>query len=407
MNIVGIAIGATGLLLLCLFLWMLALSLRKKRLENERKERDMALRKAIEKNRKQEKEERLYKAESGHVPTILYLAKEAERHNIQEALYWYTKAAKQDNVTGMYGVVRISNRMKQDVILKEQAKYWQTCIAAHEGSLPHRFEMGVALFHGRGVEKDIVKALETIESAAKQNFVDAINFLGDWYIAPNNPQTNPTKSTDYFRRAAALKSNEGRMKLGLNYIYGRGVAVSHEKGCYWLERAAEKGYLEAMYRAGEAWMDYRPNGNSIAYIWLFLAAQLGYEQARLLRDQVALNIGVDTVVGLQALSKPMLKKIREKKVSKHSIIRALNKLYKRKIPLLEQELSVLSKDDLLSKEALQSEGDSTLPESQTETLQPDPSRQGETQGQGEERTPSDPLDFSQSHFAPTSKSSGD
>lgn len=122
---------------------------------------------------------------------------------------------------------------------------------------------------------------------------------------------------------------------------------------------------------------------------------------------MALNIGVDTVVGLQALSKPMLKKIREKKVSKHSIIRALNKLYKRKIPLLEQELSVLSKDDLLSKEALQSEGDSALPESQAETRQPDPSRQGETQGQGEESTPSDSLDFSQSHFAPTSKSSGD
>ena len=132
MNIIGIAIGATGLLLLGMFMWMLALSIRKKRLEQERKEREIAYRKAIEKNRKQEHEDRIMKAEGGHIPTILYLAKEAERTRPKEAIYWYTKAAKLDNVTGMYGVVRISNKMKQDVILKEQSKFWQTSIAAIE-----------------------------------------------------------------------------------------------------------------------------------------------------------------------------------------------------------------------------------------------------------------------------------
>lgn len=336
MNIIGIAIGITGLLLLCMFLWMLALSVRKKRLEQERKEREIAYRKAMEKNRKQEREDRIYKAEGGHIPTILFLAKEAERTKPKEALYWYTKAAKLDNVTGMYGIIRLSAKMQQDVILREQSKFWKVCIAASEGSLQHKFEMGVALFHGRGTEPDQYKAIQVMEAAASHNHIDALIFLGDWHVSDNNGNPDPAMSIEYYRRAAKLRSNEGRMKLGLSYIKGIGVEPDHGKGCYWLERAAEKGYLEAMYAAGEVWMDYKPNGNAIAYIWLFLASQLGYERAKSLRDRVALNIGVDTVVGLQGLSKPMMKKIRENKVGKHSIIKALNKLYKRNIPLLEQ-----------------------------------------------------------------------
>ncbi|MFM2587269.1 tetratricopeptide repeat protein [Vibrio sp. TBV020] len=331
MNIIGIAIGVTGLLLLGMFMWMLALSVRKKRLEQERKQREIAHRKAIERNRRQEHQERIAKAEGGDIPTILFMGKEAERKNPKEAIYWYTKAAKLDSVMGMYGIVRISNKMQQDVILKEQARFWQTCINASEGSLPHKFEMAQALIHGRGTEINTPKALMVMEQAAKENYVDALVFLGDWWAPDNN--NDPTKSTSYYRRATELKSNEGRMKLGLNYINGVGVASNFARGCYWLERAGEKGHLEAMYKAGEIWMGQKPNGNAISYIWLFLAAQLGHEPSRALRDQVALQIGVDTVVGLQSLSKPMLKKIRENKVGKHSIIKALNKLYKRGIPV--------------------------------------------------------------------------
>ncbi|MGD8116054.1 tetratricopeptide repeat protein [Vibrio sp. TRT 29B02] len=336
MNIIGIAIGATGLLLLGMFMWMLALSIRKKRLEQERREREVAHRKAMDKHRKQEHEERIMRAEGGHIPTILYLAKEAERTRTKEAIYWYTKAAKLDSVTGMYGVVRISNKMKQDVILREQSKFWQICIAASEGSLEHKYEMAQSLFYGRGTEENRPKAVDILESAAQQNHIGSMLFLGDWCLAESNPQKSRSRSTGYYRRAAELKSNEGRMKLGMNYIRGYGVASNFNLGVYWLERAAEKGHLEAMYKAGETWMDQRPNGNAIAYIWLFLAGQLGHDSARVLRDQVALNIGVDTVVGLQSLAKPMIKKIRDNKVNKHSVIKALNKLYKRSIPISEQ-----------------------------------------------------------------------
>ena len=62
MNLIGIAIGATGLLLLGTFIWMLVLQMRKKRLEQERVERGIAKRKALEKNRQQEEKDRVQKS---------------------------------------------------------------------------------------------------------------------------------------------------------------------------------------------------------------------------------------------------------------------------------------------------------------------------------------------------------
>lgn len=329
MSTIGIAIGATGLALILVFIWMLSLSIRKKRLEEERKQREIAYRKALEKNRQKEREERLMKAESGHIPTILYLAKEAERKNVKEALYWYNKAAELNNVTGMYGIVRISQRMREDVVLKEKARFWQLAINASEGQISAKYEVALAYFHGRGIEKNIVKALETMQSAANEGFINAILFLGDWCQSPDNFDRKPEDAIYWYRKAAELNSSTGRMKLGLCYLEGKGITADHSKACYWLERAAEQGNNEAMYHAAQAWIDRGSSGNAVAYIWAFLSAHFGYEPAKSLRDQVGSNIGVDSVVGLQALAKPMVKKIAAGTVSKHSIIKALNKLYKR------------------------------------------------------------------------------
>lgn len=338
MNMMGIAIGATGLLLLLLFIWMLAISMRHKRIEKERRQREIAYRKAMESNRKQEQEDRVKKAESGDITMLLYLAKEEERTNLRKALYWYHKAADLDNVTGMYGIVRISERMRDDMVLREQAKFWRTAVAAIEGNLQAKFDAAEALFYGRGVEQNVEKAYRFMEEAAKMQYLPAMLFLGDWFISNSNPEPSPSTSFEWYKQAVKLKSNEGRMKLGLSYIYSIGVEANFYQGCYWLERAGEKGYTPAMLKAGEVWLNSGGQGKFIAYIWLFLAGQLGNEEARILRDKVSLTISVDTVVGLQALAKPMLKRIRENKVGKHALIKALNRLYKRDLDYAAYDL---------------------------------------------------------------------
>ncbi|XAW87726.1 tetratricopeptide repeat protein [Vibrio sp. CDRSL-10 TSBA] len=333
MNTIGIAIGATGLSLILIFVWMISLSVRKKRLEAEKKAREEAYRKALERQRDLERKERLQKAESGHVPTMLFLAKEAERSNLREALFWYEKAAQSDNITGMYGIVRICQRMRDDLILKEKAKFWQNYIRGMEGDNAAKYEAGRALFHGRGVETDVTKGIAIIQEAAEQQYIDAMLFMGEWCVSHDNIAPAPGDSTYWYSKAASLHSLEGMMKLGMNYIKGIGVNSDFAKGIYWLERACEKGHAEAMYHCGQAWIERGAHGKANAYIWLFLSVLFGYEPAKALRDQVGSQIGVDSVVGLQSLAKPLQRKIASGTVRKHSIIRALNKLYKRGVSI--------------------------------------------------------------------------
>ena len=346
MSSMGIAIAATGLSLILIFVWMISLSMRKQRLEAERKAREVAYRKAMQKAREQERKERAFKAETGHVPTILYLAKEAERENIKQALYWYDKAAKLDNVTGMYGVVRLAERMREDVILREQANFWRTAIAGLEGDVEAKFATGKALVFGRGTEKNIPKGHQLIEEAADEGCIPAMLYMGEWQLSPENTSGQRADALFWFMKAAEQDSADGKIQVGLCYLSGIGTEKSMVKGCYWLERAAECGSAEAMYHAGEAWKDTGKTGNAIAYVWLFLSANMGYEPARVVRDEVASSIGVDVVVGLQSIAKPLQRKLASGVVKKHSIIRALNKVYKREVYFPgEEELNELLSEE--------------------------------------------------------------
>ncbi|MGR5453241.1 tetratricopeptide repeat protein [Vibrio alfacsensis] len=329
MSSMGIAIAVTGLSLVLIFFWMISLSMRKQRLQAERKAREVAYRKAMQKAREQEQKERKFKAETGHIPTILFLAKEAERENIKEALYWYDKAAKLDNITGMYGMVRLSERMREDVILREQANFWRMAIAGLEGDVDATFATGKALVFGRGVEKNLAKGHQLIEAAANNGCIAAMLHMGEWQLSPENVLGRSADALYWFMKAADKDSADGKIQVGLCHLNGIGTEMSMVKGCYWLERAAESGNAEAMFHAGDAWKDTSKTGNAIAYIWLFLSANMGFEPARALRDEVASNIGVDVVVGLQSIAKPLQRKLVSGMVKKHSIIRALNKVYKR------------------------------------------------------------------------------
>ncbi|MEZ9672393.1 tetratricopeptide repeat protein [Vibrio lentus] len=342
----GIAIGATALSLILVAVWLVSLSLRKQRVEQERKARAVAYRKAIEKARIQEQKERNFKAETGHVPSILYLAKEAERNNIKEALYWYDKAAHLDNVTGMYGIVRMSMKRKEDLILREKANFWQLAISALDNDMVAKLEMGKALVFGRGTDKNIPKGYTYIEESATGGNTEAMLFMGEWCLDRENPDYSAESSFEWYQKAADKNNLDGKIKLGLSYLNGVGVEPNHGEAVYCFETAAEKNSAEAMFRAGDAWIDHGEHGNAIAYIWLFLSAHFGYSEAKQLRDKVGGELGVDAVVGLQALTKPIMTKLTQEAVTKHSVIKALNKLYKRNIPIPKKVKEVTEEEEI-------------------------------------------------------------
>ncbi|MEZ8944777.1 tetratricopeptide repeat protein [Vibrio sp. 10N.247.311.12] len=392
----GIAIGATALSLILVAVWLISLSLRKQRLEQERKARAVAYRKAIEKARIQEQKERHFKAETGHVPSILYLAKEAERNNIKEALYWYDKAAHLDNVNGMYGIVRLSMKRKEDLILREQANFWQLAISALDNDMSAKFEMGKALVHGRGTVKNIPKGYTYIEESAAGGNTEAMLFMGDWCLDKENPDYSAESSVEWYQKAAEKNNLDGKIKLGMSYLNGVGVEPNHGEAVYWFETAAEKNSAEAMFRAGEAWIDHGEHGNAIAYIWLFLSAHFGYSEAKQQRDKVGGELGVDAVVGLQALTKPIMTKLTQEAITKHSIIKALNKLYKRNVPVpkkvkevLDEEGNELNVDTSRIETQAPSEQETNVDYSQQVNIEQVPTDKQASQNSGS-------LDFSQS-----------
>lgn len=330
MDTLVIAITASGLSLLLIFLWMVSISIRKKRLAEERKEKDEAYRRTIERARQQEKADRAFKADTGHVPTILFLAKEAERTNLGEAMSWYEKAAKLESRAGMLGIVRLCQLRRDDMVLKSKSKFWEQSIAAVDGDQSAKFEVGKAYIRGLGIEQDISRGLKAVEEVANQGKLEAILYLGEWNISKNNPNKSGRKAGEWFYKATKKGSAEAMIQLAQLYMSGVGIKQSTLRGRYWLERAGEKGSEKAMFLAGEAWlMEGDEDCRCIAYIWLFLAGNFGSEEAKALRDQVAAGLGVDTVVGLQSMCKPIAQKLKQKQVVKHSIIKALNKLYKR------------------------------------------------------------------------------
>jgi len=346
MNILGVFIGIAGILLIILVVWMIGISLKQKKVEYERRKKKEKRRLVVERNLELERKERREKAEEGHIPTILFMAKEAERRDLRESLYWYEKAANLDNISGMYGIVRLSLRFEHDIILGEKAKFWKMYIKGLEGDKASLFETGKALIHGFGISSNIGKGTQIIEQSALTNHIPAQVYLGDWCISKDNPSPKPEDSNYWYAKAAKLDNVEAMMKLGLNYLQGVGISKDHRKACYWLESAAEMGYSDAMYHAGKAWIDHGAQGNSIAYIWLFLASFFGHSAAKSLRDEVGNKVGVDSIVMLQRFAKPLMKKIQSGAIDRHIIIRAFNKLYKRQIPI-PRESDFLEDDALI------------------------------------------------------------
>lgn len=400
MDNIGIAVGVLGVSLILIFIWMIALSMRKRRLKEEKAAKEIAYHKALQRMREQEHKERLFKAESGHVPTMLYLAKEAERGNSNEAFFWYEKAASMDDRNGIFGLIRLAKRMRTDVIMNEKIHFWETYIRAQDGDLLAKMEVGKLFIEGTGTEVNVQRGLTFMQEAAEKNVIDAILFMADWCVAKDNPSPSPSDSNYWLYQAVTMGNTAAMMKLGLHYLNGIGVSSDHRKACYWLERASERGSREAMFHAGHAWMDYGTNGNEIAYIWFFLSAMCQYEPAKAIRDAVGAKIGVESVVGLQSLAKPLHKKIINKDVSDHALIRVLNRLYKRPIPVSDEDKVEVTFESLSSEHDINApEQGASLAEPSLDDEQQDAQSPSSTVEKVEESKDVKPsLDFTQKHF---------
>jgi TPR repeat protein len=359
-------ISAICFLVLMACMFIASTIAHQKRERREKRRQEIAYRKAMQQARAQEHSDKVFKAETGHIATQLYLAKEAERNQPKEALYWYEKAAMQDNEIAMRGIVRVCQRAQSDPIYQKKAQFWQLAIRALQGSNEAKVEKAIALIEGLGVDISLEKGIQEMQEVAELGYVDAIIYMGDWCQSPKNSERSYPKAATWFRRAAKMQSTVGMIRLGELYEHGKGVPLDIGKAGYWYELAGEKGDVNAQYRAGCLWSN--AGVHTVAYVWLFMAAKSGHAESVKQRDVVASAIGVDVIVGLQALAKPLHQKIAKGDVVKHSIIKALNKLYSRPIYFPEVTAKTAETDSKLADSQVTSAGDATQVGAQTEQV---------------------------------------
>ena len=329
MNWIQIAVVGLVILLVLVCINFFFANVKEKKQQKQKERNESAYRRALAEARAAERQERVYKAQTGHISTQLFLAKEAEMSNIEEALHWYEMAAKLDNNIAMRSMIRLCESRSDDPELKEKSIFWGKVVAAQEGKPEDKLALGVAFLQGNGIEANIEKGINLITEAAELDYIPAQLFIADWYVAEANSQPNAKLAAEWNLRAAMLDNIEAQIRIGKQYAEGRGVPVDPKKATYWLELAAEAGDAKAQYFAGEMGAETNEKGNSIAYIWLWLAAKNGIEAAISRRDHVGHLVGVDSVIGLQGMAKPLFEKMATGKLKKHAIIKSLDKLYQR------------------------------------------------------------------------------
>ncbi|MGF1764993.1 tetratricopeptide repeat protein [Aliivibrio kagoshimensis] len=314
-----------------------------------------AYKRALDEAKNAELKEKIYKAKTGHTATQVYLAKECELSNTKKAIYWYEMAAKNDNEIAMHSLVRLCDHYQSDPELVKKSRYWGKVIKAKEGGQEAKLALGIALLKGDGIEADIDKGLEMIESVAEVNLLDAQLFMADWYVAQANPKPSVPLSIEWNTRAANNGSVDAQISLGKQHSSGNGIAVDLKKATYWFELAAESGSAPAQFYAGNISAGQTEKGNSVAYIWFWLASKNGVDEAVQRRDTVGNQLSVDTVVGLQGMVKSLFNKMKQGKMAKHSVIKAFDKLYGRESyfpedPEPEEEVESAGSEDAPTEE---------------------------------------------------------
>ena len=297
----------------------------------EKRQKEARYQQVLEKAKIAEREEKIFKAQTGHVSSQLSLAKEYELTNVREAINWYDKAAKLDNIIAQNALARLCRADIDDPDGEAKSQYWEQVVKAKRGEAKELFELGRLQLSGQGTEIDVETGLDNILQAADKELVDAMLFLGDWFLSEYSQPHKPVEAFLWRFRAARLCNINGFMKTAFCYQAGIGVSKDSHRALYWLERAAERGEGEAQMLVAKMHNRQTMADASIAYIWYSLAYVNGYKHAKDARDEVVQLLDIDTILGVQNVANRVYKMLKQgEALEPHSVIQLLDKLYGRK-----------------------------------------------------------------------------
>ena len=111
-----------------------------------------------------------------------------------------------------------------------------------EASSPEeQYCVGLEYATGRLGERDLAKASQWLEKAARGNFAPAKTVLGYHYEKGYGVQRDPQRAIALYREAATAGNADGAFNLGRAYQDGTGVEANQEEAMKWFRVAAARG----------------------------------------------------------------------------------------------------------------------------------------------------------------------
>ncbi len=171
----------------------------------------------------------------------------------ETALLWFKKAAELGYGAGYYNMASYYKNAKKD--------YVNTAICYEKGaSLGHagcQNGIGVAYENGRGVPKDLSKAVYWYQKSADQNYDYGCYNLAYAYHHGWGIDQDHKKALYYYEKAAEQGHTASQYTAGKAYKWGSkwgtGISIDLEKAVYWLNKAAEKNDDDAIYELGHCY----------------------------------------------------------------------------------------------------------------------------------------------------------
>ena len=150
--------------------------------------------------------------------------------------------------------------------------------SAEKGNPMGQAGVGMAFYHGAGIEQNYEKAFKYFQLSADQSYVEGQLMLGIMYYSGEGVKRDYKMAIKWFQAASQSGHALGYYNLGQMHATGTGVLRSCTTATELFKNVAERGRWSSMFI--EAHNLYRQGHIEQAFMKYLYLAELGYEIAQ-------------------------------------------------------------------------------------------------------------------------------
>ncbi|MFT5486483.1 MAG: hypothetical protein ACI9JL_001377 [Paracoccaceae bacterium] len=198
---------------------------------------------------------------------------------------------------------------------------------AEAGNANAQFNLAVLYLSGRGVKRDVAKAVDWHRKAARQRLTSAQHGLGVFYYQGMGVKRDYAEALKWFRRAAAKGFAESEFNIGVMYFNRQGVKRDDVEVVKWVTLAAARKFPPAQYRMGQMYEQgvIFIEDRQAALHWYRLAEANGSKKAVTARTRVARELNIATGSTTRAKTPPKKSKTAAKGVPQEEVQKEIPK----------------------------------------------------------------------------------